>query len=68
MQLFISWFPGCKQKEVSVSSIGVENKKMTNHLGYKHNIPAGSEERKKYLRMAWNGNVNRVMKVYTHIP
>ena len=61
-------FQDANKKKLVCPLCGVENKKMTNHLGYKHNIPAGSEERKKYLRMAWNGNVNRGMKVYTHMP
>ena len=46
-----------KEEEEEVSA--------TNHLVYTHKLPARSEGRNKYLRMAWNGNGNRYMKFNT---
>ena len=54
-------FQDANRKKLRCPLCGVETKKMTNHLGYKHNLPAGSEERRKYLGEAWNGNVYRVI-------
>ena len=66
MQLFIScFFQDANRKKLVCPLCGVEAKKMTNHLGYKHKFPAGSEERNKYLKMAWDGNVNRDVKFYS---
>ena len=53
-------FQDANRKKLVCPLCSVETKKMSNHLGYTHELQAGSEERKKYLREAWNGNVNRV--------
>ena len=63
--IHILFFQDANRKKLVCPLCGVETKKMTNHLGYTHKLPAGSEERKKYLKMAWDGNVNRCMEFNT---